>query len=178
MINYSKSLVKIWSGSRVGICRQLEPSICQTLKITLTSVYNIHKILFIIQLLRYVVWRNRPMRELLKFRNLKERDCTTVAERCRVLPHLSSPRFAPHLALLGCAVTLDGATVRKAHVTSVTSRATVQGAAFTACRIQAFIGETEGSAVRVAEYGSRVVEYKSASLVQVSSQPIRSELSA
>jgi hypothetical protein len=82
------------------------------------------------------------MRELMKFRNLKERDCATVAERYRVLPPLPSPRFAPQCALLGCVVTLDGATVRKDHVTSVTSRATVHSAAISACRIPAFIGET------------------------------------
>jgi hypothetical protein len=40
------------------------------------------------------LWRNRPMWELMKFRNLMERDCATVAERCRVLPPLPSPRFA------------------------------------------------------------------------------------
>jgi hypothetical protein len=34
------------------------------------------------------------MRELLKFRNLKERDCAIVAEHYRVLPPLPSPRFA------------------------------------------------------------------------------------
>jgi hypothetical protein len=39
------------------------------------------------------------MRELLKFRNLKERDCATVVSD--VFPH---PRFAPHRALLGYAV--------------------------------------------------------------------------
>jgi hypothetical protein len=44
------------------------------------------------------------MRELLKLRNLTERDCATVVERCRVLPPLSSPPFAPHRALLGYAV--------------------------------------------------------------------------
>jgi hypothetical protein len=92
-----------------------------------------------------ILWRNRPMRKLLKFRNLNERDCATVAERCRVLPPLPSPSIAPHHELLGCAVTLDGATVRKDHVTSQTSHATVHGAAFSACRIPAFIGETEGS---------------------------------
>jgi hypothetical protein len=92
---------------------------------------------------------NRPMWELMKFRNLNERDCATVAERYRVFPPLPSPRFAPNRALLGCAVTLDGATVRKHHVTSVTSRPTVHGAAFSACRISALIGETEGSAARV-----------------------------
>jgi hypothetical protein len=51
----------------------------------------------------YIMWRNRPMRELLKFRNIKERDCVTVVERCRVLPPslpLSSLRV-----LLGYAVT-------------------------------------------------------------------------
>jgi hypothetical protein len=92
------------------------------------------------------------MRGLLKFRNLKERDCATVAERYRILPPIPSPRFVPHRALVGCAVTLDGPTVRKGHVTSVTSRATVHGAAFSACRIPAFVGETEGSAAPVVEY--------------------------
>jgi hypothetical protein len=28
---------------------------------------------------QYILWRNRPMRELIKIRNLKERDCATVA---------------------------------------------------------------------------------------------------
>jgi hypothetical protein len=60
----------------------------------------------VVKFIMNMLWRNRPMWELLKFRNLKERDCATVGERC--------------LALLGCAVTLDGATVRKDHVTSVT----------------------------------------------------------
>jgi hypothetical protein len=46
-----------------------------------------------------ILWRNRPMREVMKFRNLKERDCATVAERCRVLPPL--PWFR---VLLGYAV--------------------------------------------------------------------------
>jgi hypothetical protein len=55
--------------------------------------------------LRFILWRNRPMRELLKFRNLKERDCTAVAERCRVLSPLP-PLVSRFLALLGCAVTL------------------------------------------------------------------------
>jgi hypothetical protein len=77
------------------------------------------------------------MRELIKFRNLKERDCATVVKRYCVLPPLPSPRSAPHHALLGCAVSLDGATVRKDHVTSVMSHATVHGAAFSACQIPA-----------------------------------------
>jgi hypothetical protein len=87
-----------------------------------------------------------------QFRNLKERDCATVTERYHVLPPLPSPRFAPHCALLGCAVKLDGATVSKDHVTSVTSRKTIHGAAFSACRIPAFIGETEGSAALAVKY--------------------------
>jgi hypothetical protein len=33
----------------------------------------------------YILWRHRPMRELIKFRNLKEHDCATIAERCCVL---------------------------------------------------------------------------------------------
>jgi hypothetical protein len=47
-----------------------------------------------------ILWRNRPMREVIKIRNLKERDCTTVAERCRVVPPLPSPVFAPRGARL------------------------------------------------------------------------------
>jgi hypothetical protein len=47
----------------------------------------------------YILWCNRPMREVIKFRNLKERDCATVVERCRVLPPLPSFRV-----LLGYAV--------------------------------------------------------------------------
>jgi hypothetical protein len=84
------------------------------------------------------------MWELLKFRNLEERDCATVVERYRVLSPLSSLHV-----LLGCTVTLNGATVRKDHITSVTSRATVRGAMFSACLIPAFIRETEGSAAQV-----------------------------
>jgi hypothetical protein len=41
------------------------------------------------------------MREVITFRNLKERDCATVAERCRVLPAHPSRRM-----LLGYAVTI------------------------------------------------------------------------
>jgi hypothetical protein len=52
--------------------------------------------------MRFVLWRNRPMRELLKFRNLKESDCATVAERYRVLPPLPSPLFARRVAGLRC----------------------------------------------------------------------------
>jgi hypothetical protein len=43
------------------------------------------------------MWRNRPMREVMKFRNLKERDCATVAERCRILPPYP---FPPRVARL------------------------------------------------------------------------------
>jgi hypothetical protein len=39
------------------------------------------------------VWCNRPMREVITFRNLKKRDCATVAGRCRVLPPLPSFRM-------------------------------------------------------------------------------------
>jgi hypothetical protein len=46
-----------------------------------------------------ILWRNRPMQELIKFRNLKERYCATVAERFRVLPPLP-----PFRVLLGYAV--------------------------------------------------------------------------
>jgi hypothetical protein len=61
----------------------------------------------------YILWRNRPMRELLKFRNLKERDCATVAERCRVLPSLPSHRFAPHRVFLGYAVNTGSRNSKK-----------------------------------------------------------------
>jgi hypothetical protein len=47
----------------------------------------------------YMLWHNRHMQELLKFRNLEERDCATVAECYRVLPPLPSPRFVLHRAL-------------------------------------------------------------------------------
>jgi hypothetical protein len=40
------------------------------------------------------------MQELIKFRNLKERDFATVVERCRVLPSLPTPCFAPRVARL------------------------------------------------------------------------------
>jgi hypothetical protein len=91
-----------------------------------------------------ILQRNRPMREVIKFRNIKERDCATVAERCRVLRPL--PLFR---VLLGYAVITWSPTVRKDDVTSVTSRATIHNAAFSACRILAFIGETKGSAAPV-----------------------------
>jgi hypothetical protein len=45
------------------------------------------------------------MRELLKFSNLKKRDCATVVGRCCILPPLPSPLFARHRALLGYAAT-------------------------------------------------------------------------
>jgi hypothetical protein len=51
-----------------------------------------------------ILWRNRSLWEVIKIRNLKERDCTTVAERCCVLPPLPSPRFASLRVLLGYAV--------------------------------------------------------------------------
>jgi hypothetical protein len=45
-----------------------------------------------------------PMRELLKFRNLKH-DFATIVERCRGLHPLPSPLFTPRRALPGYAVT-------------------------------------------------------------------------
>jgi hypothetical protein len=53
------------------------------------------------------------MRELLKFRNLEERDSATVVERCRVLPSLPSPRFAPHRVLLGYMVNTGSRNSKK-----------------------------------------------------------------
>jgi hypothetical protein len=98
------------------------------------------------------LWRNRPMRALLKFRNIKERDCATVAQRCRVLPPLPSPLFAPHRALLAHAIN-TGSRNNKSHVTPMTSRATIHNAAFSACQTPAFI---------------RVTAEKSTSLVRAS----------
>jgi hypothetical protein len=40
------------------------------------------------------------MRGVITFRNLKERDCATVAERCRAMPPLPSPLFASRVARL------------------------------------------------------------------------------
>jgi hypothetical protein len=91
------------------------------------------------------------MQELIKIRNLKERDCATVAERCRVLPPLSSLRV-----LLGYAVTTGSRNKRKDHVTSVTSRATIHNAAFSACQIPVLIRETEASAVQLLVRSSSV----------------------
>jgi hypothetical protein len=60
---------------------------------------------------RCILWRNRPMRELLKFRNLKERDCATVAEGCRTLP---PPLLIASLrVLLGYAVTAGSRNSRE-----------------------------------------------------------------
>jgi hypothetical protein len=87
-----------------------------------------------------VLWRNRPMREVISFRNFKERDCATVAERYRVLPPLPFPRFMSLRVLLGYAVIT---WLRKDDVTSVTSCATIHNATFSACQIRALIGETE-----------------------------------
>jgi hypothetical protein len=47
-----------------------------------------------------ILWHNRPMREVIEIRNLKECDCTTVAERRHVLPPLPSSLFAPRVARL------------------------------------------------------------------------------
>jgi hypothetical protein len=89
------------------------------------------------------VWRNRPMREVITFRNFKEHDCATVAECYRVLPPVPFPHFVSLRVLLGYAVIT---WLRKDDVTSVTSRATIHNTAFLACQIPALIGETEGSA--------------------------------
>jgi hypothetical protein len=86
----------------------------------------------------YILWRNRPMREVITFRKFKERNCATLAERYRVLPPLPSFRV-----LLGYAVITWS---RNHNVSSVTSRTTIHSAAFFACQIPAFIGETEGGA--------------------------------
>jgi hypothetical protein len=69
-----------------------------------THVYiHVNSILFAL-LLKLILWCNQPMRELIIFRNLEEHDCAKVVERCRVLPSLPSPCFAPHRALLGYTV--------------------------------------------------------------------------
>jgi hypothetical protein len=84
------------------------------------------------------VWRNRKKREVITFRNFKERGCATVAEGYRVLSPFPSLRV-----LLGYAVI---AWLRKDDVTSVTSSTNIHNAALFACQIPALIGETEGSA--------------------------------
>jgi hypothetical protein len=84
------------------------------------------------------------MPEVIKFRNLKEHDCPTVAECRRVLPPLPSLHV-----LLGYAATLGSCNSKEGPRNSVTSRATVHDAAFSAGRIPALIGETEGSAAPV-----------------------------
>jgi hypothetical protein len=94
------------------------------------------------------------MQELIKFRNLKKRDCATVVEHCRVLPPLPSPLFAPHCVLLGYAVTTVTTGSRNSNegphdLSDVTRNNT-----------PAFIGETEGSEVPV-EYGQYEYEYES-----------------
>jgi hypothetical protein len=62
-------------------------------------------------------------------------------------------------------------------VTSVTSRATVHGAAFSACRIPVFIGETEGSAAPV-EYEYSTSRIQVGQFSTSSYTLVRSELSA
>jgi hypothetical protein len=89
-----------------------------------------------------ILWHNRPMREVITFRNFKERDCATVAECYHVLPPLPFPRFASLRVLLGYAVI---SWLRKDDVTSVTSCATIHNTAFLTCQIPMLIGETEGS---------------------------------
>jgi hypothetical protein len=83
-----------------------------------------------------ILWRNRPMRELLKFRNIKKRNCATVVSGV-----FSYPSFPPHRTLLGYAVPLDCTTVRKDHVTSMTSCVTIHNAVFSACQTPVFITE-------------------------------------
>jgi hypothetical protein len=83
------------------------------------------------------------MREVITFRKFKEQDSATVAERYRVFPPLPFPRFVSLRVLLGYAVIT---WLRKDDVTSVTSRTTINNAAFLACQIPALIGETECSA--------------------------------
>jgi hypothetical protein len=53
-----------------------------------------------------IVWRNRPMRGLLKRRNIETR-LRNSSEQCFPIPspRFPSPRFAPHHAFLGDAVT-------------------------------------------------------------------------
>jgi hypothetical protein len=65
-----------------------------------------------------LLWRNRPMREVMNFRTLKERDCATVTVRYRVLPP-----FPSLCLLLGYAV-----TVMKDDETSVSRHTTIAAA--------------------------------------------------
>jgi hypothetical protein len=66
----------------------------------------------------------------------------------------SLPLASGRSVLLGYAVTTWS---RNRDVSSVMSRATVHGAAFLACLIPAFIGETEGSAKVEVEVGVDVM---------------------
>jgi hypothetical protein len=63
-------------------------------------------------LIIYILWRNRPMRDLIKFRNLKERDCATVAERCKA-PYLPFLPLSSLRVLLGYAVTAGSRNSRE-----------------------------------------------------------------
>jgi hypothetical protein len=84
------------------------------------------------------------MREVITFRNFKEGECATVAERCRVLPPLPSFRV-----LLGYAVITWSRNRKEGRreLSDVTRNNTQR--CFPACQIPALIGETEGSAVEV-----------------------------
>jgi hypothetical protein len=76
---------------------------------------------------------------------------TPLCNSSGALPRLASPLFAPRVAGLwgNC---WD-------HMTSVTSRATVHNAAFSACRIPAFIRETVCSAAPSSGVRAVSVEY-------------------
>jgi hypothetical protein len=70
---------------------------------------------------------------------------------------------------------MDRDTVRRGHVTSATSRATVHNAAFPACQTPGFIGETGGSSV---QYELKVVRNSVHKLVRNQNQSsVRSQLS-
>jgi hypothetical protein len=91
------------------------------------------------------VWPNRPMRELLQYRNPRG---IRLRHSSGTLPRLTSPPF-PSLRSTTYVARLRGkhwiATVRKGHVTSLSSRASIHKAAFSACQTPAFIRETEES---------------------------------
>jgi hypothetical protein len=77
---------------------------CIDYKLTMTRIFDEVNDWFRINLLKLNIWRNRPMQEVITFRNFKERDCATVAEHYRILPPLPFPRFASLHLFLGYVV--------------------------------------------------------------------------
>jgi hypothetical protein len=84
--------------------------------------------------MQLILWNNRPHAGAVKIQKPRG---TRLRNSSGALPRLASPPF-PSVRSPPCVARLH-ATVRKDHMTSVTSRATVHNAAFSACQIPAFI---------------------------------------